>query len=73
QEAAMNSICHANPAEQACGLAQTDMSAVMKERLAKADIGGLGKRLQEPEEKHENEPLAKKEATPFYGADEDEQ
>ncbi|KAG0323481.1 hypothetical protein BG000_002632 [Podila horticola] len=73
QEAAMNSIRHAKLSEQACGVAQTDMSAVMKERQAKADIGGLGKRLRESEEKLENEPPAKKETTPFYGADDEEQ
>lgn len=32
QEVAMNSIRHAKLAEQACGLAQTDMSGVMKKR-----------------------------------------
>ncbi|KAF9557170.1 hypothetical protein EC968_007781 [Mortierella alpina] len=80
EEAAMNSIRNAKLAEQACSLAQIDMSGIMKKRqYVKAEqsaSSGLGKHPREPEEKDDqliDKPLAKKEANPFLDPDKEKE
>ncbi|KAG0221402.1 hypothetical protein BGW41_006805, partial [Actinomortierella wolfii] len=78
KEAAMNFIRNAKLAEQAYGLAQTDMIEVMKKRQVKAEqaLRGLGKHPREPEEDDAahsaGKPLVKKEASLLYDTDKEE-